>query len=48
LPVPLGGVLNTVDGIPFFLQAEVLKPFISEDLLQSTTPIFFRDHSGLK
>ena len=42
------GVLNTVDGTPFFLQAEVLRPFISEELLQSTTPIFFRDHSGKK
>jgi hypothetical protein len=30
------GVLTTVDGIPFFLQADVLKPFISEDLLAST------------
>lgn len=42
------GVLNTVDGTPFFLQAEALKPFITEDLLMSTTPIFFRDHSGKK
>ncbi len=40
------GVLSTVDGIPFFLQAEALKPFISEELLQSTTPIFFRTKSG--
>jgi P63C domain len=40
------GVLSTVDGIPFFLQADALKPFISEDLLKSTTPIFFRDKNG--
>ena len=40
------GVLSTVDGIPFFLQAEALKPFISEHLLQSTTPIFFRSKNG--
>lgn len=40
------GVLSTVDGVPFFLQAEVLKPFISEELMQSTTPIFFRDKEG--
>ncbi len=40
------GVLSTVDGLPFFLQAETLKPFISEELLQSTTPIFFRTKSG--
>jgi hypothetical protein len=42
------GVLSTVDGMPFFLQAEILKPFISEDLLQSTTPIFFRSKAGKK
>jgi hypothetical protein len=40
------GVLSTVDGIPFFLQAEALKPFISSDLLQSTTPIFFKTKTG--
>jgi P63C domain len=40
------GVLSTVDGIPFFLQAESLKPFISEKLRESTTPIFFREKSG--
>lgn len=40
------GVLSTVDGIPFFLQAEVLKPFISNELLMSTTPVFYRTMSG--
>ncbi len=40
------GVLSTVDELPFFLQAEVLKPFISSDLVQSTTPIFYRTKSG--
>lgn len=40
------GVLTTVDGIPFFLQAEALKPFVSEELLASTTPIFFVDTEG--
>lgn len=40
------GVLATVDGIPFFLQADVLKPFITEDLLSSTTPIFFKEKTG--
>jgi hypothetical protein len=40
------GVLSTVDGIPFFLQAKVLKPFISEDLLVSTTPVFYIDGKG--
>lgn len=42
------GVLATVDGVPFFLQAEALKPFISEDLLMSTTPVFFIDKAGRK
>ena len=38
----------TVDGLPFFLQAEVLKPFISEELRQSTTPIFFKGKDARK
>lgn len=42
------GVLSTVDQLPFFLQAEVLKPFISEDLAMSTTPLFFRGLKGGK
>lgn len=43
------GILTTaVDGLPFFLQAEALKPFISEDLMMSTTPIFYRTLSGGK
>ena len=42
------GVMTTVDGTPFFLQAEVLKTFISEDLRLLTTPIFFRDKQGKK
>lgn len=33
------GGLATVDGLPFFLQAEILKPFISEELSMSTTNI---------
>jgi hypothetical protein len=40
------GILSTLDGLPSFLQAEVLKPFISEDLMQSTTPIFYRTKAG--
>jgi len=32
------GVFGSIDGVPSFLQAEVLKPFITEELLQSTTP----------
>jgi hypothetical protein len=42
------GVLSTVDDLPFFLSAEVLKPFISEELMQSTTPIHFRLKNGAK
>ena len=42
------GVLSTVDQLPFFLQAEVLKPFISEDLAMSTTPLFYRTLTGGK
>lgn len=40
------GALTTVDGLPFFLQADQLKPFLSEELRLSTTPIFFRLKSG--
>ncbi len=40
------GGLATVDELPFFLQAEILKPFISEELSLSTTPILFRLKSG--
>ena len=40
-----GGSVN-VDGLPFFLSAEVLKPFITEELRLSTTPIFFRLKGG--
>jgi P63C domain len=40
------GALSTADGLPFFLQAEALRPFISEELRIATTPIFFRTKSG--
>ncbi len=40
------GGFTTVDQLPFFLQAEVLKPFISEELMMSTTPILFRLRNG--
>jgi hypothetical protein len=42
------GVLSTVDQLPFFLQADALNPFISEELAQSTNPIFYRTKSGGK
>ena len=41
-----GALTIGTDGLPFFLQAETLKPFISNDLRESTTPIFFRDKQG--
>jgi hypothetical protein len=40
------GGLSNVDGLPFFLQAEILKSFISDELRLSTTPILFRLKTG--
>ncbi len=40
------GGFSTVDGLPFFLQADQLRRFISEELRLSTTPILFRSKSG--
>ena len=40
------GSLKLVDGLPPFLVAENLKPFISDELMQSTTPIVFRTGKG--
>lgn len=40
------GALTTAGGLPFFLQAEALRPFISEELRMATTPIFFRTVGG--
>lgn len=37
-----------VDGLPPFLAAESLSPFISEELRQSTTPIFCRNEKGIR
>ena len=42
------GVLSTVDELPFFLQADALKPFINNDLTESTKPIFYRTKKGGK
>lgn len=49
-PTPKAGTggSSTLDGLPSFLQAEVLNPFISNELRSSTTPIFFRLRSGQK
>lgn len=40
------GALSTADGLPSFLQAEALRPFISDELRISTTPIFYLDKNG--
>lgn len=42
------GSTALVDGLPPFLQADYLKPFISEELRESTTPILFRNQKGGK
>jgi hypothetical protein len=42
------GVYTTVDELPFFLQAEALKPFITDDLVASTKPIFYIALSGAR
>lgn len=40
------GVLSTVDRLPFFMDAEVLKPFIDKRLIMSTAPVFYRTKNG--
>jgi hypothetical protein len=37
---------STGDGLPAFLQAEQLKPFITDEISLATTPILFRLKSG--
>src|SRR4051794_39190265 len=41
-----GGEGASVDGKPAFLRAKNLEPFISKDLLVSTTPIEFVPYKG--
>lgn len=43
-----GASLEQVDKMPSFLAANNLKPFISKELMGSTTPIAFRTPSGSK
>jgi hypothetical protein len=46
-PKPKAGTgVYTVDGLPSFLQADVLKSFITDELMQSTTPIIFKLKNG--
>lgn len=40
------GILSTVDGLPFFLQAEQLSPFLTEEIRMSTTPIAYVSKTG--
>lgn len=42
------GVFSTVNDLPIFLQSEDLKPFISEALAMSTTPVFYQSKNGVK
>lgn len=43
-----GASIEGVDKLPSFLVAKNLKPFISNELMQSTTPIGFRTPAGVK
>lgn len=43
-----GAATEGVDKLPSFLAAKNLKPFISNELIESTTPIVFRTPSGTK
>lgn len=42
------GVLSTADELPFFLQAEVLRAFISDELAAAMKPIFYLSKAGGK
>jgi hypothetical protein len=41
-----GGEGASVDGLPAFLRAKNLKPFISKDLMESTSPIIFESQKN--
>jgi hypothetical protein len=44
---PKGGTGALVtEGLPFFLQADALQPFVSDELRQATTPIHYRMPNG--
>ena len=42
------GGFKVIDGVPPFLADDDLKPFISDQLREATTPIFFRDQTGAR
>lgn len=43
-----GGEGSTVDGLPPFLRAKNLIPFITSDLIRSTEPIIFETRRGIR
>lgn len=49
-PTPKGGtgIIGSVSGLPSFLAAENLQPFISDELRQAAVPLTFRTESGGK
>lgn len=42
------GVSMTVDRLPSFLQAEALKPFINNEITESSAPVSYKTKSGKK
>jgi len=40
------GVLTTKEDVPFFLQAEVLSPFVDDELLEVTKAVEYRTRAG--
>lgn len=42
------GVLSTAEGLPFFLQAKALTPFITDGLKEAAQPIFWVGDDGRK
>jgi hypothetical protein len=40
------GVLSTKEDVPFFLQAEILQPFVDEELLEVTRAVEYRTRAG--
>lgn len=42
------GVLANSEKLPFFLQAEVLRPYLDDEIVELTNPVFYRTHSGGK
>ncbi|GFO68692.1 hypothetical protein GMLC_22710 [Geomonas limicola] len=42
------GVLSTLDALPFFLQANVLQPYISAEVADASRPIFYKSKKGTR